>query len=70
MMDRKSVDSSHIESIGYDAVNSILEIEFIKGGLYQYFDVPEHIYEELMSAGSHGEYLSHNIKGKYSYSKA
>jgi hypothetical protein len=46
-----------------------LEIEFLNGGVYQYFDVPQHVYEELMSASSHGQYLASNIKGAYRYSK-
>ncbi len=63
------VESSNIESIGYDAKGKILEIEFLNGSIYQYFDVPEHIYSELMSADSHGKYLNANIKGSYRYSK-
>lgn len=61
-MNRQSVESSNIASIGYDAENEILEIEFNQGGIYQYFDVPENVYEELMSASSHGQYFDRNIK--------
>ena len=46
-----------------------LEIEFKNGGVYQYFDVPERVYNGIISASSHGEYLAHNIKGHYRYSK-
>jgi len=68
-MNRKPVSSSNIASIGYDVDSQTLEIEFLNGGVYQYFDVPQHVYEELMSAGSHGQYLARNIKGAYRYSK-
>ena len=68
-MERTQVESSNIESIGYDIDSETLEIEFIKGGLYQYCDVPEYVYGELMSASSHGGYLASNIKGTYSYSQ-
>jgi hypothetical protein len=61
-MNRKSVESSNLASIGYDAVNKILEIEFNHGGIYQYFDVPENVYAELMNANSHGQYFDRNIK--------
>jgi hypothetical protein len=47
---RESVSSSNLASIGYDAENEILEIEFNHGGVYQYFDVPENVYVELMEA--------------------
>lgn len=61
-MERQSVESSNLASIGYDAENKILEIEFNHGGIYQYFDVPENVYEELMDADSHGQYFDRNIK--------
>ena len=39
-MDRIQVRSSNIRSIGYDQKTQTLEVEFLKGGVYQYFDVP------------------------------
>ena len=68
-MNRKSVESSNLESIGYDAENEILEVEFKHGGVYQYFDVPQNVYEELMNASSHGVYFSANIRNDYEYQK-
>ena len=47
------VESSNFASIGYDLEKEILEIEFNHGGVYQYFDVPQSVYEELMNADSH-----------------
>lgn len=69
VMKRQHVESSNIESIGYDSKSQTLEIEFLNGSIYQYFDVPQHIYDELMSADSHGKYLAASIKGHYRYSK-
>lgn len=68
-MERKTVISSNIASIGYDENTSTLEIEFLNNTIYQYFDVPLHIYNGIMSADSHGQYLAQNIKGTYRYSK-
>lgn len=68
-MERIQVESSSIQSIGYDSDTETLEIEFLTSGLYEYHDVPAYIYEELMSANSHGSYLNSNIKGTFSYSK-
>lgn len=68
-MNRKSVESSNLASIGYDAENEILEVEFNHGGVYQYFDVPKNVYEELMSADSHGVYFSANIRNDYEFQK-
>ena len=68
-MDRVQVESSNIASIGYDPDAETLEIEFLNGSVYQYYNVPEYVYDELMSASSHGSYLSASIKGTYNYSK-
>lgn len=66
-MERTSVSSSNIESIGFE--DNVLEIEFKNGSVYQYYDVEEHIYESLMAAESYGRYLAQNIKGFYRYSR-
>lgn len=66
---RNNVESSNITSIGYDAENKILEVEFKHGGVYQYLDIPENIYEEFMNADSHGKYFSENIRNYNDYRK-
>jgi len=68
-MKRTPVDSSNIASIGYDENSQTLEVAFLNGGVYQYFDVSKREYDGMMSANSHGQYLAQNIKGKYRYSK-
>jgi len=69
-MDRKYVSSSNIASIGYDSISQILEVEFLNGAIYQYYDIPETLYDGLMSADSHGKYLNEYIKkGGYNYSR-
>lgn len=61
-MERKSVKSSQINSIGYDPNSRILEIEFNNGKVYQYAPVTASCHQELMSAESHGKYFNANIK--------
>lgn len=69
-MDRIPVQSSNLASVGYDSSISMLEIEFNNGGIYQYYGVPQEIYEGLMNAGSKGTYFHQNIKmAGYSYTK-
>jgi hypothetical protein len=68
-MTRISVQSSNLSSVGYDSENQILEIEFKKSGIYQYFKVPVNIYNGLMNASSHGEYFNAEIKGVYEFTK-
>lgn len=61
-MDRRYVSSSNIASIGYDSIAQVLEVEFLNGAVYQYYDVPEELYEGLMAANSHGKNLNEFIK--------
>lgn len=68
-MERVPVTSSNIEALGYDADSQTLEVEFRSGATYQYFDVPERIFEEFRDANSPGGYLAAHIKGFYRYSK-
>ena len=67
-MNRVPVSSSNLSSVGYDPATATLEIEFLNGGVYQYFNVPAFIHAGLMSAGSHGSYFDAHIKkAGYSY---
>ncbi|MBL1418057.1 MAG: KTSC domain-containing protein [Moritella sp.] len=68
-MDMINVDSSNVAAVGYDEDSYTLQVEFNNGGTYQYFDVPEHLFEGLRDAGSVGGFLAENIKGHYRYSK-
>ena len=68
-MQRKPVNSSNIASIGYDESSETLEVEFLDGSVYQYFNVPSGTHEGLMAASSHGGYLSAYVKGTYQYQK-
>jgi len=61
-MDRIYVESRMLLSVGYDRETSTLEVEFRGGGVYQYFGVPETVYDGLLSAGSKGGYFDDNIK--------
>jgi hypothetical protein len=67
-MNRTTVSSSNLRSVGYDPASSTLEIEFLDGSIYQYSSVPETRYSGLMAAGSKGSYFESYIKkGGYRY---
>lgn len=68
-MQRTSVSSSNLSSVGYDAQSATLEVAFHNGGVYQYDGVPASTYAALMAASSHGSYLAHHIKGRFRYRK-
>ncbi len=62
---RQSVESSVLASVGYSKRLRILEIEFRKGAVYRYLDVPHLVFLEFMSADSKTHYYDHNIRGRY-----
>lgn len=68
-MNRTPVSSSNVISIGYDSATMTLEVEYKDSSVYQYFDVPESVYQDLMLASSVGQYMHSNIKGNYRYAK-
>ena len=68
-MQRVPLNSSTIASAGYDVNQRLLEIEFISGGVYQYFNVPESIATGFFNASSHGKYFHDHIRNVYRTSK-
>jgi hypothetical protein len=68
-VNRVPVVSSNVSSVGYDAATQTLEVEFTSGIIYQYFDVPEPVYQQLIQAASVGAFFNGNIKGSYRYAR-
>jgi len=68
-MKKINVESSSIKSIGYNSQSCILEIEFIRGAIYQYRNVPSLHVVRLLFAESIGKYFDQNIKKNYEYEK-
>jgi KTSC domain len=63
-------ESSNIVRFAYDKDLSVLFIEFKKGGLYQYFDVPEPVVDAMKAAASKGQYFARAVKGVFRYARA
>ena len=68
-MERYSVASSNLASVGYDSATETLEVEFLNGSIYQYFNVPKNMYDQLMQEGSKGRFLNTYIKNAYPFSR-
>jgi hypothetical protein len=68
-MERLPIQSANIASLGYDAETQTLEVEFLNGHVFQYFNVPADIYNGFLEAESKGLYFSISIKGYYGYVK-
>lgn len=66
-MRRTQISSEAIASVGYDAPARILEVEFISGEVYRYFDVAQGEVDGLFGADSRGAYLNDRIKPRHRY---
>ena len=64
----QEVDSSTIAAIGHDGI-STLQVNFVSGARYQYFEVPYRIYEEFLAAVSKGRFFNYRIKERYRYER-
>jgi len=68
-MERQSVSSSNIASVGYNADTSILEVEFLKTGkVYEYYNVPQFMFDRMMEAPSIGVFFNLEIKKDFACS--
>lgn len=68
-MNRREIVSSMILSAGHDTKESILEIEFSDGEIWQYFDVPEAEWKRFIRSDSKGRAYKRTIKYQYGGSK-
>ena len=68
-MEMIQVNSGNISSIGYDNDTTTLKIVFNNGRAYEYYNVPEYEFNNLLNAGSKGQYANQNIYKVYSQSE-
>jgi len=55
-------ESSNIKEFGYSTHYNILRTHFLNGTAYDYFNVPEKVFEELRSAESKGKAFNALVK--------
>lgn len=61
------IKSSNIKRV--DWKDRVLTVEFRQGGKYEYYDVPESVYEGMINAQSAGKFFHTMIKDIYNYKK-
>ncbi|HEY9651059.1 MAG TPA: lysine--tRNA ligase [Coleofasciculaceae cyanobacterium] len=61
--------SNVIKAFDYDRETQTLRVEFNSGSIYQYHDVPEHLYQCLKNAPSVGQYFNSHIREKYGFDR-
>lgn len=62
-------ESSSIARFCYDEGKRVLIVEFKHGGVYSYSDVPQVIFEQMISAPSKGSFFLENIRDAYDYTR-
>jgi hypothetical protein len=68
-------ESTSIAAAEYDWARKILRVRFTagraahRGGTYDYFDVPEDVVREFISAPSLGQFVNWKIKPYYRYER-
>lgn len=66
-MRRRPVESSTIDSVGYEG--NVLEVRFRSGRVYRYFGVPSRVHTELLDADSKGRFFNGEIRDAYRFER-
>lgn len=64
-----TLNSSNLESAGYDEAAETLYVNFKKGYCYRYVNVPAFVFQSLIEAGSPGTYFNANIQHAFPYER-
>ena len=68
-MRRQRVDSESVVSAGFEPGDRTLEIEFVNGGVYRYFDVPVAVWNAFQRADSKGRFVNFMVKPNYRFER-
>jgi lysyl-tRNA synthetase, class II len=66
-MKTTTVASKTLRRVGYDAERRLLQVEFQNRSIYQYFEVPAAVYQDLMQAPSKGAYFNRSIRPRFDF---
>ena len=59
------VASSNISGIGYDQSTRVLTVQFHRGAVYDYDDVPPNVHHEFLNADSKGRFFQRYIRNDF-----
>jgi hypothetical protein len=60
---RQPVNSSMLRAVGYDPEHAVLQAEYQTGQTWNYLNVPQSKFDELLAAESQGRYMHAHILG-------
>ena len=61
--------STAIREFHYDAAEHRLDVQFVSGKRYSYFDVPENLAAEMTKAASKGGFFNHHIRDRFPFTR-
>lgn len=61
--------SSNIAQVDYDDLMNTMTIGFRNNTVYEFYGVPEEVFQNFMLAPSYGRFFQTNIRGKFDYAK-
>jgi hypothetical protein len=68
-MRSQAFQSSVVRNAEYDETLRQLEVEFIGGSIYRYYDVEEPLFDAFIAARSKGEFLNMTIKPNHRFAR-
>jgi hypothetical protein len=68
-MQTTALKSTSLAEVGYEREESLLRIQFQSGAIYEYFDVPANVYEDLLHASSAGRFFNENVNGEFDFQR-
>jgi hypothetical protein len=66
-MERIELDSKTLAWVGYSPEWKMLELGFRTGRIYEYYDVPRNVFQELLTSESKGAFFNLQIRNRFRY---
>jgi len=63
------IQSSNLKSASYNTEDGTLQVTFISGGVYEYYNVPWEKFTKLRLSESQGRFFNLNIAKSHEYKK-
>ena len=69
LLRQKVSESSNIKHIAYQPFTKVMQVSFLNGRIYWYYNVPREIYDNFIKAPSKGKYFWSSVKDKFTYKR-
>lgn len=61
--------STLIRAFSHDPETAILEVTFVSGAVYQYYNVPHDVAQNMRGAFAKGEFFNQHIRGRFRFAR-